>query len=382
MSSALLPDNPGPRRPGSPGFGTAEPVIVNPMPEHSRDPRDVITPDAFSVAPELLDTPLARPWRRGVAMGVDLILIAIIGAISGWFFLGLAVAFLFFQLARRPAGGWVKKGSRWAVFGTVAALILIVTLAYGWDKWVAGGDLLEIDPAEEVLSGLGAAGGTVADVIAMATADSEEELRDAAVALGEGMREQGVDDSDIAEALEGIAGSKEEPWAKDAIEAALSVLGVGAADAGLDADSLAIAYSAALQAGDSASVAALRGPLAEAIAADRIGRLEGQTEDLRDENARLEERLEGESSRGLIGLILKVADEVGIELGWSAFYFTFFPVFWRGRTPGKRLMRVRIVRLDGKPLGWWAALNRFGGYAASIFTGLLGFFEMFWDDNR
>ena len=80
--------------------------------------------------------------------------------------------------------------------------------------------------------------------------------------------------------------------------------------------------------------------------------------------------------------LLDVADEVGIELGWSAFYFTFFPVFWRGRTPGKRLMRARIVRLDGKPLGWWAALNRFGGYAASIFTGLLGFFEMFWDDNR
>jgi hypothetical protein len=351
------------------------------MSEHSRDPRDVITPDAFSVAPELLDTPLARPWRRGVAMGVDLILIAIIGAISGWFFLGLASAFLFFQLARRPAGGWVKKGSRWLVFGTVAALILIVTLAYGWDKWVTE-SLLEIDPAEEVLSGLGAAGGTVADVITMTTADSEDELRDAAIAFGEGVREQGVDDSEIVEALEGIASSREEPWAKDAIEAALSVLGAGAADAGLDADSLAIAYSAALQAGDSASVAALRGPLTEAIAANRIALLEEQAEDLRDENERMEERLDGESSRGLIGLILKVADEVGIELGWSAFYFTFFPVFWRGRTPGKRLMRARIVRLDGKPLGWWAALNRFGGYAASIFTGLLGFFEMFWDDNR
>jgi uncharacterized RDD family membrane protein YckC len=41
-----------------------------------------------------------------------------------------------------------------------------------------------------------------------------------------------------------------------------------------------------------------------------------------------------------------------------------------------------VVRLDGKPIGLWVAFNRFGGYAASIFTGLLGFAEMFWDPNR
>ena len=75
-------------------------------------------------------------------------------------------------------------------------------------------------------------------------------------------------------------------------------------------------------------------------------------------------------------------DEVGIGFGWAGLYFTFFPMFWRGMTPGKRLLRLRVVRLDGKPIGWWVAFNRFGGYAASIFTGLLGFFEMFWDPNR
>ncbi len=41
-----------------------------------------------------------------------------------------------------------------------------------------------------------------------------------------------------------------------------------------------------------------------------------------------------------------------------------------------------VVRLESKPIGWWAVFNRFGGYAASMFTGLLGFFQKFWDENR
>jgi uncharacterized RDD family membrane protein YckC len=122
--------------------------------------------------------------------------------------------------------------------------------------------------------------------------------------------------------------------------------------------------------------------MVEAVGANRIAALEERSEQLVADNEELEQRLDQERSRGLISLITSVLDEVGIEFGWSALYFTFFPVVWRGRTPGKRLLRTRIVRLDGRPLGWWPALNRFGGYAASIFTGLLGFFEMFWDDNR
>ncbi|MBD0321191.1 MAG: RDD family protein, partial [Gemmatimonadetes bacterium] len=68
--------------------------------------------------------------------------------------------------------------------------------------------------------------------------------------------------------------------------------------------------------------------------------------------------------------------------GWGAFYFTAFVAMWRGRTPGKRVMRTRVIRLDGKPIGWWAAFERFGGYAAGLVTGLLGFAQVFWDRNR
>jgi hypothetical protein len=53
------------------------------------DPREIVTPYAFTVAPELLGQPLASPARRGVAMAVDGLLLAILANSPG-LLLGLA----------------------------------------------------------------------------------------------------------------------------------------------------------------------------------------------------------------------------------------------------------------------------------------------------
>jgi uncharacterized RDD family membrane protein YckC len=363
------------------------------MGDKARDPREIITPDAFSVAPDLLGTPLARPWRRGVAMGIDLLLIAIIAGLRiSWFLLFLAVTILFFRAAMRPSASALRKGSRGAVFGALAAFALIGTLIAGYEtfanfnplSWIAaaGDESAEEEAAREL--GVMDAFGAARDVVAIESAASEAEMTDAAIRLGERLQSMGVDRGEIRTTLDALTESREEPWARDAMAAALVNLGLDGATVTrpADSDSLVLAYAAALQVGDSVAAGALRDPLAHAIGADRIAALEERNEQLVADNEELEQRLGRERSRGLISLITSVLDEVGIEFGWSALYFTFFPVVWRGRTPGKRLLRTRIVRLDGRPLGWWPALNRFGGYAASIFTGLLGFFEMFWDDNR
>jgi uncharacterized RDD family membrane protein YckC len=41
-----------------------------------------------------------------------------------------------------------------------------------------------------------------------------------------------------------------------------------------------------------------------------------------------------------------------------ASYFIFFEWIWDGQTPGKRLMRLRVIREDGRPITLWEAIAR------------------------
>src|SRR5690606_572660 len=88
-------------------------------------------------------------------------------------------------------------------------------------------------------------------------------------------------------------------------------------------------------------------------------------------------------ARGLTGVLhAAITEDLGLGFGWLALYFTAFTVAWRGYTQGKRLLGIRVIRLDGKPLTTWQCFERFGGYSASLATGLLGFAQIVWDRNR
>ena len=46
------------------------------------------------------------------------------------------------------------------------------------------------------------------------------------------------------------------------------------------------------------------------------------------------------------------------------------------------MLKLQVVRLNNKSIGLWYSFERFGGYAAGFATGLLGFFQIYWDANR
>lgn len=118
-------------------------------------------------------------------------------------------------------------------------------------------------------------------------------------------------------------------------------------------------------------------------AADPLAALRAQVGDLEDENRALRAQVKDEGeARGAFSFLAETANELGLGFGWAGLYFTAFLVLGRGQTPGKRIAGIRVVQLDGKSLGWWASFERFGGYGASIFTGLLGFAQLLWDRNR
>ncbi len=70
---------------------------------------------------------------------------------------------------------------------------------------------------------------------------------------------------------------------------------------------------------------------------------------------------------------------------WGLFFLAWFTLWTRlggGRTPAKRLLGIRVVRLDGGPLTLWTCFNRAGGYGASAATLGLGFLASRWDPNH
>ncbi|WP_286235495.1 RDD family protein [Thalassotalea sediminis] len=77
-----------------------------------------------------------------------------------------------------------------------------------------------------------------------------------------------------------------------------------------------------------------------------------------------------------------VIKDLGLSFGWAALYFSVLTAIWHGQTPGKRLLNIRVVQLDGTPLSVWDSFGRYGGYGAGLATGLLGFLQIYWDPNR
>jgi hypothetical protein len=126
------------------------------------------------------------------------------------------------------------------------------------------------------------------------------------------------------------------------------------------------------------------GPQSPALreAQARIRHLEKERATLRTELKASEEKLKAaEHSTGMLHGLEQFAEDLGIEVSWAALYFLFFNVVWNGQTPGKRLLRIRVVRLNGKPLGVVGAFERFHGTVSCLLGGLLGFLQVLWEHN-
>jgi hypothetical protein len=135
-----------------------------------------------------------------------------------------------------------------------------------------------------------------------------------------------------------------------------------------DDDNEDVAAAAASAASDVALHAAL---LREAHDADRLREIESQLAE-----ARKPRTIQWKDDA------LRQLHRVGLRFGWAIAYFSLLPFWWKGQTIGKRLFGLCIVELTGKPLGLMMCFGRYGGYAAGLATGGMGFLQILWDANR
>jgi uncharacterized RDD family membrane protein YckC len=76
-----------------------------------------------------------------------------------------------------------------------------------------------------------------------------------------------------------------------------------------------------------------------------------------------------------VGEMFNIIQEYFINLLYFVFFFHF-----GGRTLGKRIFRLRVVDLEGKPrLGWYQSFERAHGYVCSGLFASLGFWQVLWN---
>ncbi|MDP2528493.1 MAG: RDD family protein [Candidatus Palauibacterales bacterium] len=327
-------------------------------------------------------------------MLVDLIaagtITAVLRSLGGILF-ALMFAWIFWRMARSRELDGRSAFSRRALKG-LAALALLLALTQGWDAIsggsgpsrgsrgprvvAAGRDTAAVTTLRSL--GLGDIAGGVGDVIALRSAStSPDEARDAARRFTGRLAQGGASRAEIRDALRTVL--------EDRADSATRASILGDAMAHFDstanlrlasADSVLLAWADAVRSGDTAAAATRREQVADAVAGERIRKLRSSNEDLQKELA------QARKQPSIIGFLKSIANDLGFGFGWLGLYFTAIPVFWRGQTPGKRLMGIRTVRLSGEKIGWWSSFSRFGGYAAGLATGLLGFLQILWDANR
>jgi uncharacterized RDD family membrane protein YckC len=322
------------------------------------DPRSVITPEAFRVSPELLGLQLASPLRRLAAILVDLVCIGVLTLVTRNFavVLGLVISFALIRgSARRlKVTGSVFDRARRISVGCLGLFIGLVTLVVWAAIAFEGQNMVSTEMNEDstaVTINVGSRRVTLGPPQTGGGEPTEPiELRDARAVR------QGVSLYTLQEALDRYVALRREdspdPMDRELIRA-------------LEERFTSEFASDTLRALD-----------------DRITELERDARTTRAQLEAAEDELDEAVSGGVVSWLRRRLDDIGFGFGWAALYMTVLLSMTNGQTLGKRLLGIRVLRLDGQSINWWVAFERAGGYAAGFATGLLGFAQVIWDANR
>lgn len=289
--------------------------------------REIVTPYAFRVHGALLGRPLARPWRRAVAICVDGFLVGLLSLVAPAVLLLAASVFL-----------WVGAGKP-----TVKRRRLLRVLAFFGATIGALGVLAS---SEGIRSGVektahvvrvAAYRGDVESRVCQDARCARDKLDDLAWLVAHGVVDGSDADSSFDEYLQGLTlEPNEREELRRSFENHLKTL-----EPTPDRDN----------------------PIAT-------------------DDARPPREIQEDTPNSPLGWARGVLQDLGLSLGWAALYFSAFTAAWKGQTPGKRLMHIRVQMLGGGRISWWDAFSRYGGYGAGFATGLLGFLQLTWDANR
>ncbi|WP_337843360.1 RDD family protein [Rheinheimera sp.] len=293
--------------------------------------RQIVTPHAFKVADSLIGQPLAKPVRRGMAIGIDGLLISALSSGSLVFILPL-LGYLLWNRIRQQR---IQQ----------AVLVGIVTLTLAFT--------LDFSPQTPDSDG-----------VKKLDLPSELALPMAGVAL-----KLANDHCDYQCVEQEVADFRQQ----------LNASGMSVEDKKLTLDELIDASQLSKQQQTQLQAAQAHYLTEPVIKNEQHGSKDDSKDAAAEPN--LWQKLE-KSNHSLLQWTKGILADFGVGFGWAMFYFTFFISWNQGQTIGKLLMGIQVVQLDDQPLSLWNSFSRQGGYGAGFATGLIGFLQILWDPNR
>ena len=107
-----------------------------------QETRQILTPFAFKIDQQLFGTALAKPWKRGLAILIDLFLIAMLAEMPGEV-LALVIAITAFRLGSKKRAqqmGKTKGRKRRAIMRFIGAFIVFIVLLSTLPDWLNSGE--------------------------------------------------------------------------------------------------------------------------------------------------------------------------------------------------------------------------------------------------
>lgn len=89
-----------------------------------------VTAERLNVSLQILGAPLATPIQRACAIAIDLVAVAFLSHLDG-FWLALAAAVFFFQMRARAPKGWFRRVLVWVL----CLICLGLAVRQGWTSW-------------------------------------------------------------------------------------------------------------------------------------------------------------------------------------------------------------------------------------------------------
>ena len=356
--------------------------------------REILTPFAFKIDQSLFGIALAVPWRRGAALLIDLLFVAILSGAPGEL-LAVLVAITLFNIGskKRAAKFGKKPGLRKAVLRFIGACIVFVVLVDMLPKMFSKMDEFNANVEQagqphttpsknsqdtnsddnSFIKGTL----TIAATIAIAQSDCQNYAcwQKLSSDLLSAYAQQALSVSETEQYIEFLIDNISDRKILNNPQTLQLTMQLTEL-----ASSMPLTHTQKLDMPLDDAEIAQRSSESNATKADELSTLQRQ-QAIESANDSTNDASNAGVYKGFAWL-QGLVEDLGIGFGWAAFYFTMFTAIWHGQTPGKKLFRIRVIQLDGTPLSIWDSFGRYGGYGAGIATGLLGFAQIYWDPNR